>query len=106
MFCYTGSMNKNRTLERTHMYEHELMHQQLMAGKVKHRRPGRPMKPGKYIYDPTTQSFGYFLGLCNHCHAKFIQPKDDLPSLVTTVHRQNRSWKVRLLRWLEKKLAT
>jgi hypothetical protein len=89
------------------MSEQELfMQQRIAVGKVKYRRPGRPMKPGKYVYDPTTHRFGFFLGLCNHCHAKFIQPKEDLPPLLLTIHKQKKSWKVRLLKWLEKKLAT
>lgn len=74
--------------------------------RTKYRKPGRPMKPGKYLYDPTTQSFGYFIGLCNHCHAKVITPKDQLPPLVTRIRKENKTWKVRLLRYIEKKLST
>ena len=76
------------------------------AVRVKYRKPDRPMKPGKYLYDPATHQFGYFIGLCSHCHAKVITPKEQLPPLITKVHKENRSWKVRMLRYIEKKLST
>lgn len=87
----------------------EIASQQLMTQlptKVKYRKPGRPMKPGKYLYDPGSQTFGYFLGLCNHCNARVIKPKHELPQLVYKVNKQNKTWKVRMLRYIERKLTT
>lgn len=84
---------------------HEGSTQLSTTSKVKFRRPGRPMKPGKYVFDPASQTFGYYLGLCNHCHAKVIKPKSELPHFVYKLQRQNKTIKVRLLRYIEKKLT-
>lgn len=88
MICYHSSMHTKTELERSTMS----------------RTPGRKMTPGKLVFNPGSQQFGIFLGYCSECNAKFIIDKPELPRMIGTYHKTNRTIKVRLLRYIQKQL--
>lgn len=102
LFCYHSDSRLKTELERRSM-DREIIE---YVERKRFRRPGRPMTPGKYVFDPLRRTFGYYIGSCPNCNAKVIHPKEVLPRFITTIHRQDRSLKVRLLRYLERKLST
>lgn len=88
MICYHSSMHTKTELERSTMS----------------RTPGRKMSSGKLVFNPATNQFGVFLGYCSSCDEKSILNKTELPRMIGTYHKTNRTIKVRLLRYIQKQL--
>ena len=62
---------------------------------------GRKMKPGKYLAGPAR----VFLCYCETCNSKIIVPTDYLQSFNRYFKKENKSIRVRILKYLVSKMS-
>jgi hypothetical protein len=74
-----------------------------MATYIKTMKTGRPVQPGRWVYDPNQRAFGVFVGYCEcGCHAKIIKQRDDLDVIFKYCRKDQRSLATRMWRLVKR----